>query len=172
MANEYAPRPLPDEFNLEAFVARQWEIIRHNLNNGFPYQTYIDSIELRLKAFEQARKLERLEGLLGAGFDWDGDYARARGAHSVNLHWIDHGINSRKAQIEWWEGYVARIEDYGTKLAQSGLGLIFAFHGAVVLGCMKILSEKASPSPLLTEARWGFALGMTGILMVGIGKLA
>ncbi len=160
--------PVPADLNLEALVARNWGVVRSLINNGFPYQTYIDLIEARLKEYEQLRG----EGRLAAGFDWEGDYLRARGSHKVNLDWISHNVQSRSVVIDWWLGYAARAEDYGSKLAQSGLSLIFAFHGAVVLGCIKVLTEPKVPvSPIETEARWAFALGMIGLLMVASGKL-
>lgn len=171
MSTENFLRPVPSEYNLESFVAQNWAVIRRLINDGFPYQTYIDLIEKRFEQFERVRQESGLDSIFGPGFDWHGDYGRARSFHEVNLNWVEHGIQSRKSQIDSWDRYVSDIQENGSKLAQSGLGLIFAFHGAVVLGCMKILTEKTVASPVDLEARLGFAFGVIGLLLVGIGKL-
>jgi hypothetical protein len=159
---------VPDEVSISQIVVKYWPTAIAAIFDGYPLEGHLEFIENTIA--ERERLLS--QGMLDASFDWAADVATARKKQAENLRWIPTHQATRQGYIDFWRSVTIRMEEYSEKLAMSGMDLIVAFHGAVALGAIKILTEKESVSTLSTKAAIAaLPLSLIGIGLFGVGKL-
>jgi len=152
---------------MKATVEEQWKWLNKLIYDGSPPEGYIAQ-------FEQVfvtRQTQIDTGALAAGFDWSGDLAAAKALHESNKTWVARHTLTRESLIEWWEKEITRKQDYVEKLGFGGINLVIAFHGAVALGALKVLSEKPGDPLLLLTAKFAICSSLIGIFLIGVGKI-
>jgi len=161
-------KEVPENVSVKALVEKYWPTVITAIFDGFPLEVHLEYVEKNLVERERLISLQMLD----QSYDWAADLAGARKLQTDNLRWIPTHQATRQGYIDFWRSLTGRIEDYSEKLAISGMNLIVGFHGAVALGAIKILTEKAAAtSTSITAATIALFCAVLGIVLFAFGKL-
>ena len=162
-----AEKPVPEELRLVPVVEAHWREIEPRVEAGLAVAGALklidDLIDIRGKKIAA--------GGVDGSFAWEADLIEAKSIHSKNSDKLSDASALREKRLEWWNGYAENVTDLTDKIGLAGLNLIFAAHGAVALGAIKILSENVEPSKTLINAsKTALVISTIGLTLYVLGK--
>lgn len=164
---DIAEKPVPEEFRLVPVVEAHWRDIQPRVEAGLAVAGALklvdDLIEFRSKKIAA--------GGLDGSVDWEADLIEAKSIHSKSIDRVSDELALREKRLEWWRGYAENVTDLTDKIGLAGLNLIFAAHGAVALGAIKILSENTDSSKsLISVSKTALVISTIGLFLYVLGK--
>ena len=160
---------VPDQHNLTKWVESEWREINTFIQDGTPHTFRIWNLERRL----DERRADIDSGKAPAGVDWADDLRRAEWTHKHNLTWIPRHEALRNHFIEHWTSLTRRSVEYSEKIALAGFNTILLLHGAVAVGALNALSQKAGQltPQFIIAAKCSMFGALAGILLLACGQI-
>lgn len=169
MTASMSPKPVPVEKSLAKYVEGEWKRIGDLIRDGHPSSYAIRALQSTIDTRDQLIN----EGKFGNEFDWEADLKTAKFYNDFYVSWTPAFEKSRDRQLNYWESESKRTIEYAEKISLAGINTILLLHGAVAIGSLNVIAQKAGLAAATTvlAAKVGLAGSLIGIALLAVGQV-
>jgi hypothetical protein len=153
----------------QAYVDARWKDIGQMVLDAVPIEPAVRSVE----AFLDQRREMLGNGSLSESYEWGLDLHLADTHHKFALDWVPRNQKLRDDYTSFWRDSSKRMLEFTERLSLAGISTLILLHGAVAIGALNALSEKAGElsSEFIFAAKLTLGGSLIGIFLIAWGQL-